>query len=69
MWQVFEKIYEIFQDKGIEYFTDMMPALHNYITKDTETFLSNEIYVVAIFNMCKAVRYFTMNSFMAARYI
>lgn len=34
---------------------DMMPLLHNYITTDTNAFLSNENYLLAIFNMCKAV--------------
>lgn len=34
---------------------DMMPVLHNYITVDTNGFLSNENYLLAIFNMCKTV--------------
>lgn len=33
----------------------MMPALHNYITVDTQAFLSNENHLLAIFNMCKAI--------------
>lgn len=33
----------------------MMPSLHNYVTVDTEAFLSNENHVLAMFNMCKAV--------------
>ena len=33
----------------------MMPALHNYITVDTTTFLSNPKNIEAIYNMCKKV--------------
>lgn len=56
MWKVLELMYQLFQKDGFEYFTDMMPALHNYITVDTPAFLSNENHILAMFNMCKAVR-------------
>lgn len=55
MWKVLELIYQLFQKDGFDYFTDMMPALHNYIIVDTPAFLSNENHIVAMFNMCKAV--------------
>ncbi|XP_049829348.1 importin-7 isoform X1 [Schistocerca gregaria] len=55
MWKVLELMYQVFQKDGFDYFTDMMPALHNYVTVDTATFLSNENYVLAMYNMCKAV--------------
>lgn len=55
MWQVFGMLYEMFQKDGIDYFTDMMPALHNYITVDTPAFLSNPEYIQVIYNMCKQV--------------
>lgn len=55
MWKVLEWIYQLFQKDGFDYFTDMMPALHNYVTVDTQAFLSNENHVLAMFNMCKAV--------------
>lgn len=56
MWHMLELIYtQVFQQDGHDFFIDMMPALHNYITVDTEAFLSNENYVLAIFNMCKAI--------------
>lgn len=32
-----------------------MPSLHNYVTVDTEAFLSNENHILAMFNMCKAI--------------
>ncbi|XP_052689266.1 importin-7-like [Crassostrea angulata] len=55
MWQVFGMLYEMFQKDGIDYFTDMMPALHNYITVDTPAFLSNPEHIQVIYNMCKQV--------------
>ena len=32
MWEVLADIYNVFERDGIDYFTDMMPALHNYVT-------------------------------------
>lgn len=45
----------MFEKDGFDYFTDMMPALHNYVTVDTDAFLSNQNHILAMFNMCKAV--------------
>ena len=39
--QVFHLIYEMFQKDGYDFFTEMMPALHNYVTVDTTAFLAN----------------------------
>ncbi|XP_005102563.1 importin-7 isoform X2 [Aplysia californica] len=55
MWEVFGMIYQMFQKDGVDYFTDMMPALHNYITVDTDAFLSNPTYLEVIYNMCKQI--------------
>ncbi|KAL5007680.1 hypothetical protein ScPMuIL_016486 [Solemya velum] len=55
MWQVFGMLYQMFQKDGIDYFTDMMPALHNYITVDTKAFLANAENIQVIYNMCKTV--------------
>lgn len=55
-WKVLEMVYEIFEkDGGFDYFTDMMPVLHNYVTVSPEVFISKECNLVAIFNMCKRV--------------
>ena len=35
--------------------SDMMPLLHNYVTVDTDTLLSNPKYLEVIYNMCKKV--------------
>ncbi|XP_024215607.1 importin-7 isoform X1 [Halyomorpha halys] len=55
MWKVFELMYQVFEKDGFDYFTDMMPALHNYVTVDTQAFLSNQNHVLAMFNMCKMI--------------
>uniref|UniRef100_A0A0A9YIV7 Importin-7 n=2 Tax=Lygus hesperus TaxID=30085 RepID=A0A0A9YIV7_LYGHE len=55
LWKVFELMYQVFEKDGFDYFTDMMPALHNYVTIDTPAFLSNQNHVIAMFNMCKVV--------------
>ncbi|KAG7199899.1 hypothetical protein KM043_014345 [Ampulex compressa] len=55
MWKVLELMYQLFEKNGFDYFTDMMPALHNYITVDTPAFLSNENHILVMFNMCKVV--------------
>lgn len=55
MWSLLELIYNMFEKDGLDYFLDMMPTLYNYITVDTNAFLSNQNYVLAIFNMSKKV--------------
>lgn len=55
MWQVFHLIYEMFQKDGYDFFTEMMPALHNYVTVDTKAFLANPTNMEVIYNMCKGV--------------
>ena len=34
---------------------DMMPALHNYVTVDSDVFLSKPEYMEMTFDMCKSV--------------
>ncbi|KAF4529731.1 hypothetical protein B566_EDAN017735 [Ephemera danica] len=55
LWQVLEMMYTLFERDGFDYFTDMMPALHNYVTVDTEAFLASESRVLVVWNMCRAV--------------
>ena len=48
--------FQVFERDGIDYFVDMMPALHNYVTIDTEAFLtlgSNREFPLMLFNMSK----------------
>jgi len=55
MWKMLEVMVGVFTRDGYDYFTDMMPALHNYITVDTKAFLSNPMYMEAMYNMAKAM--------------
>ncbi|XP_055947486.1 importin-7-like [Argiope bruennichi] len=55
MWKVFELMYQTFLKDGFDFFTDMMPALHNFVRVDTQAFVSNQNHLLAIYNMCKAV--------------
>lgn len=55
MWKLFEMMYEVFNKDGFDYFTDMMPSLHNFITVDPAAFISNQNHLLAIFSMCKAI--------------
>lgn len=55
MWQLLSILYEVFQQDCFEYFTDMMPLLHNYVTIDTNTLLSSPKYLEVLFTMCRKV--------------
>ncbi|XP_035003852.1 importin-8 isoform X6 [Hippoglossus stenolepis] len=55
MWQLLGILYEVFQHDCFDYFTDMMPLLHNYITVDTDMLLSNPKHLEVIYSMCKKV--------------
>lgn len=55
MWAMLGVVYKVFNESAFDCFLDLMPALHNYITIDTEAFLTDENYVAVIFDMCKTV--------------
>ncbi|XP_038174774.1 importin-8 isoform X2 [Arvicola amphibius] len=55
MWQLLGILYEVFQQDSFEYFTDMMPLLHNYVTVDTNMLLSNPKHLEVLFSMCRKV--------------
>jgi len=55
MWQVFRMIHKMFTDDGIDYFIDMMPALHNYVTVDPDAFISDPERIQIIYDMCKKI--------------
>ncbi|XP_019742203.1 importin-7 [Hippocampus comes] len=55
MWQLLPLVYEVFQQDGFDYFTDMMPLLHNYVTVDTDTLLSDTKYLEIMYDMCKKI--------------
>lgn len=53
MWNLLEVLHATLHNDTSDYFTEMMPCLHNYVTVDPETFLKNEKYCQIIFNMCQ----------------
>ncbi|XP_066561387.1 importin-8 [Amia ocellicauda] len=55
MWQLLGVLYDVFQQDCFDYFTDMMPLLHNYVTVDTDMLLSNPKHLEVIYTMCKKV--------------
>ncbi|XP_061617784.1 importin-8 isoform X1 [Phyllopteryx taeniolatus] len=55
MWQLLSVLYEVFQHDCFDYFTDMMPLLHNYVTVDTNVFIANPKNLEIIYSMCKKV--------------
>uniref|UniRef100_A0A3Q4GXI7 Importin 8 n=1 Tax=Neolamprologus brichardi TaxID=32507 RepID=A0A3Q4GXI7_NEOBR len=55
MWQLLGVLYEVFQHDCFDYFTDMMPLLHNYVTVDTDMLLSSPKHLEVIYSMCKKV--------------
>ncbi|KAL0962618.1 hypothetical protein UPYG_G00342830 [Umbra pygmaea] len=55
MWQLLGVLYEVFQHDCFDYFTDMMPLMHNYVTVDTDILLSNPKHLEVIYTMCKKV--------------
>lgn len=55
MWGMLTTIHDVFKQDAMDAFTDLMPALHNYITVDTPTFLSNPQYIEVILDICKTV--------------
>jgi len=55
MWEAFQGMVTVFEKDGQDYFTDMMPALHNYVTVDTAAFLVNQQRPVAMYNMCRHI--------------
>ncbi|XP_054655846.1 importin-8 isoform X1 [Dunckerocampus dactyliophorus] len=55
MWQLLSVLYDVFQHDCFDYFTDMLPLLHNYVTVDTDVFLSNPKHLEIIYSMCKKV--------------
>lgn len=56
MWNFFGYIYQITtKDIGMDYFADLLPALHNFLTVDPDAFISDESRVKIFFEICKYV--------------
>lgn len=55
MWSLLGLLYDIFQNDAADYFTELMPVLHNYVMVDTPAFLSDPSRLEVIFKMIKQV--------------
>ena len=56
MWEALPVIYQLFKkEENMEFFVDMMPALHNYITVDPTACIVESSRIETIFNMAKDV--------------
>lgn len=56
MWSILFLIYDIFQNDAADYFTELMPVLHNYVMVDTGAFLADGQRVEVVIKMIKQVR-------------
>lgn len=54
-WRVFQTLYVVFKRDGMDYFTDMMSPIHNYVTVDPDRFIASEQNVIALFDMCQTI--------------
>ena len=59
MWSILFLIYDIFQNDAADYFTELMPVLHNYVMVDTGAFLADGQRVEVVIKMIKQVRTFS----------
>ena len=55
MRKMLEVMYTVFQRDGFDYFYDMIPALHNYITVDNKAFLSTPYFMLCMYSMAKTM--------------
>ncbi|XP_071505004.1 LOW QUALITY PROTEIN: importin-7-like [Diadema antillarum] len=55
LWEVFYFLFETFAHDGFDFFVEMMPALHNYVTTDPTAFISQPKHLQIIYEMCKKV--------------
>lgn len=54
-WRVFQTLYAVFKRDGMDYFTDMMSPIHNYVTVDPKRFIASEQNVIALYDMCQTI--------------
>jgi len=59
MWDVFDKMCEVFNVEKSMFFCDAMPCFYKFIVIDTDAFLANSERVRKLLNMCGHVMYDT----------
>ena len=55
VWGSLQLIYEVFNDDGFDFFTEMLPCLHNFLVNDTNAFLSSPNNLEIVYTMCRKV--------------
>lgn len=55
VWGSLQLIYEVFNDDGFDFFTEMLPCLHNFLVNDTDAFLSSPNNLEIVYTMCRKV--------------
>ncbi|KAF7231887.1 hypothetical protein EG68_10914 [Paragonimus skrjabini miyazakii] len=55
MWQLFDQLFVVFQKDSGDCFSEMMPCLHNFITVDRPSFISDNKHVETIATMCSQI--------------
>ncbi|KAF8565251.1 hypothetical protein P879_02198 [Paragonimus westermani] len=55
MWQLFDQLFIVFQKDSGDCFSEMMPCLHNFITVDRPSFISDSKHVETIATMCSQI--------------
>ncbi|XP_031553148.1 importin-7-like [Actinia tenebrosa] len=53
MWTLYFMMYDAFEKDAFDFFAEMMPSLHNFITVDTPAFLANPKHVEIIYKIAK----------------
>jgi hypothetical protein len=55
MWSVLYILHDLFQQDAADYFTELMPVMHNYVMVDTKSFLAEPKRLECCFNIIKQV--------------
>jgi len=55
MWKCYELLHHVFSTDGFDYFMEMLPVLHNYVTVDTPAFLAVDTRLTALCQMCQKI--------------
>lgn len=55
LWQCYDMLQHLFNTDGFDYFMEMLPSLHNFVTVDTQAFLAVETRLPALCQMCQMI--------------
>ncbi|KAF2344245.1 Armadillo-type fold [Trinorchestia longiramus] len=55
LWQCYDMLHHLLSTDGFDYFMEMLPELHNFVTVDTAAFLSVDSRLPALCQMCQSI--------------